>query len=201
MSRSALGSKPWGRWNKACFSRIEDDRCSAHSFKLHQSCRCCRLNIVSARGMPRLVVNLSRMCRRHVICASLPPWKLLLVPLRRAISTMECGKGQPDGIVVLEGRLIRPVAARGARHLATRGSHPCCPAGSPLSGSAHCHAGGNANAFQNDEQRSGLCLSISKFGNRGATGLSMRGFSRNTQENAEFSRAWLLQNPASDGSC
>src|SRR6267154_6640536 len=50
MSRSALGKQALakqalGKVDKHVFSRIEDDRCSADSFKLHQSCRCCGTDI------------------------------------------------------------------------------------------------------------------------------------------------------------
>ena len=52
MSRQALGKQALGKQalgkvdKRHVFSRIEDDRCSADSFKLHQSCRRCGTDIV-----------------------------------------------------------------------------------------------------------------------------------------------------------
>ncbi len=141
----------------------------------------------------------------YVICGFSPLGNLLLVPLETRFPPWNAGKGEPDGIVVLGGAIDPDLsAARGAAAFGNAADRILAAAALArrYPGARIVYAGGNANAFQNDEAKEADYAS-SVFQSLGMSRdrLSLERLSRNTQENAEFSRAlaapksgerWLL---------
>ena len=141
----------------------------------------------------------------YVICGFSPLGNLLLVPLETRFPPWNAGKGEPDGIVVLGGAIDPDLsAARGAAAFGNAADRILAAAALArrYPGARIVYAGGNANAFQNDEAKEAdYALSVFQSLGIARDRLSLERLSRNTQENAEFSRAlaapksgerWLL---------
>jgi uncharacterized SAM-binding protein YcdF (DUF218 family) len=133
------------------------------------------------------------------ICAWSPLGNLLLYPLEQRFSAWDAARGAPDGIVVLGGAIDPELsAARGVP--AFRGGLDRLFAAAAL---AHrypqarvIYSGGSANLLADDAAKE-ADIAMTVFENLGIPQqrLSMERLSRNTEENAEFSKALASPKP------
>jgi uncharacterized SAM-binding protein YcdF (DUF218 family) len=171
-------------------------------------------NFIILVGLVGLILFCTRYgsIGRKLVCASVASFiicgligNLLLVPLEARFPAWKAGNGEPDGIIVLGGAIDPDLSA--ARGVPVFGSG----ADRILAAASLAHryprvrivyTGGNANLFLNDEAKEADYAST-MFQSLGISRdrLLFERLSRNTQENAEFSKTlvtpksgerWLL---------
>jgi uncharacterized SAM-binding protein YcdF (DUF218 family) len=135
----------------------------------------------------------------YLICGFSPVGNLLLVPLESRFPPWDAKGGEPDGIIVLGGAVDPDLsAARGVTVFGTAGDRMIAAASL-----AHrypkarlVYTGGSANAFLNDTAKE------ADWASRTFEGLGippdrlvMERLSRNTRENAEFTKALVNPKP------
>jgi uncharacterized SAM-binding protein YcdF (DUF218 family) len=145
-------------------------------------------------GRRLMIVSLALLA----ICAWSPLGKLLLYPLETRFPAWDASKGAPDGIIVLGGPIDADLSvAHGTAVLSAAGDRIVATAAL-----AHryprtrvLYTGGSANLLSNDAKEADFAADL--FENLGIarSRLVMERSSRNTLENAEFSKA--LVNPKS----
>jgi uncharacterized SAM-binding protein YcdF (DUF218 family) len=138
------------------------------------------------------------------ICGFSPLGKLLLYPLESRFPPWDAARGAPDGIVVLGGSIDADLsAAHGAAIVRTAADRIIAAAAL-----AHRYpnarvvfSGGNANLISNDAREADFAGALFESLGTSKARLMMERRSRNTQENAEFSKTlaapkdgerWLL---------
>jgi uncharacterized SAM-binding protein YcdF (DUF218 family) len=138
------------------------------------------------------------------ICGFSPLGKLLLYPLESRFPPWDAARGAPDGIVVLGGSIDADLsAAHGAAIVRTAADRIIAAAAL-----AHRYpnarvvfSGGNPNLVSNDAREADFAGALFESLGTSKTRLMMERRSRNTQENAEFSKTlaapkdgerWLL---------
>ena len=126
------------------------------------------------------------------ICGWSPLGKLLLYPLESRFPAWDAGKGAPDGIIVLGGSIDADLsAAHGTTVIGAAGDR--VTAGAVL---AHrypnaklVYSGGSANLLSNDAKEADYVADLFAGLGIAPSRLVTERQSRNTLENAEFSRA------------
>jgi uncharacterized SAM-binding protein YcdF (DUF218 family) len=136
-----------------------------------------------------------------VICGLSPLGKILLYPLEQRFPSWDAASGAPDGIIVLGGSIEADLSAvhntpvvRGApdRIIAAAALAKRYPNARVL------FSGGSANLISNDAREANFAGAIFESLGVDKSRLIMERGSRNTQENAQFSKA--LVSPK-DGEC
>lgn len=132
------------------------------------------------------------------ICAWSPLGKLLLYPLETRFPAWDASKGAPDGIIVLGGPLDADLsAAHGQAVVSAAGDR--IVAGAML---AHrypnarlLYTGGSANLLSNDAKEADYAADLFEGLGIARARLLTERSSRNTLENAEFSKAMVDPKP------
>lgn len=132
------------------------------------------------------------------ICAWSPLGKLLLYPLETRFPPWDAGKGAPDGIIVLGGPIDADLSvAHGKAVVAASGDRII--AGAVL---AHrypnarlLYTGGSPNLVANDAKEADYATELFEGLGIARARLLMERASRNTLENAEFSKAMVDPKP------
>ena len=132
------------------------------------------------------------------ICAWSPLGKLLLYPLETRFPAWDASRGAPDGIIVLGGPLDADLSvAHGRPVISAAGDR--IVAGATL---AHrypnarlLYTGGSANLLSNDAKEADYAAELFEGLGIARSRLLMERNSRNTLENAEFSRAMVNPKP------
>jgi uncharacterized SAM-binding protein YcdF (DUF218 family) len=138
------------------------------------------------------------------VCAFSPLGNLLLYPLESRFPPWDAARGAPDGIIVLGGSIEADLsAAHGAA--VVRGAPDRIIAAAALAlrypNARVVFSGGSANLISNDAREADYAGAIFESLGVAKSRLIMERRSRNTQENAEFSKAlvapkegerWLL---------
>ena len=145
-------------------------------------------------GSRLMIVSLALLA----ICAWSPLGKLLLYPLETRFPAWDASNGAPDGIIVLGGPIDADLSvAHGTAVLSAAGDRIVATAAL-----AHryprtrvLYAGGSANLVSNDAKEADFAADL--FENLGIarSRLVMERSSRNTLENAEFSKALVNPKP------
>jgi len=145
-------------------------------------------------GRRLMIVSLALLA----ICAWSPLGKLLLYPLETRFPAWDASKGAPDGIIVLGGPIDADLSvAHGTAVLSAAGDRIVATAAL-----AHryprtrvLYTGGSANLLSNDAKEADFAADL--FENLGIarSRLVMERSSRNTLENAEFSKALVNPKP------
>jgi uncharacterized SAM-binding protein YcdF (DUF218 family) len=139
-----------------------------------------------------------------VICGLSPLGKALLYPLEQRFPPWDAARGAPDGIIILGASIEADLsAAHGAP--VVRGAPDRIIAGAALArrypNARVVFSGGSANLISNDAREADFAGAIFESLGVDKSRLIMERASRNTQENAEFSKAlvapkdgerWLL---------
>ena len=130
-----------------------------------------------------------------VICGLSPLGNLLLYPLEQRFPPWDASRGAPDGIIVL-GASIEPVLSTAHGTPVVRSSPDRLIAAAAL---AHRYpkarvvfSGGSANLISNDAREADFAGAIFESLGIDKSRLIMERASRNTHENAEFSKALLV---------
>lgn len=132
------------------------------------------------------------------ICAWSPLGKLLLYPLETRFAPWDAGKGAPDGIIVLGGPIDADLSvAHGKAVVVASGDRII--AGAML---AHrfpnarlLYTGGSPNLVANDAKEADYATGLFEGLGIARSRLLMERASRNTLENAEFSKAMVNPKP------
>jgi uncharacterized SAM-binding protein YcdF (DUF218 family) len=140
-----------------------------------------------------------------VICGFSPVGNLLLVPLETRFPPWNSVNGEPDGIIVLGGAIDPDLSAARGVPVFSNGADRIVAAASlaRLYPKVRIvYTGGNPNSFQSDEPKEAdYALSVFQSLGISRDRLLLERLSRNTRENAEFSKAlaaprsgerWLL---------
>jgi len=145
-------------------------------------------------GSRLMIVSLALLA----ICAWSPLGKLLLYPLETRFPAWDASNGAPDGIIVLGGPIDADLSvAHGTAVLSAAGDRIVATAAL-----AHryprtrvLYTGGSANLLSNDAKEADFAADL--FENLGIarSRLVMERSSRNTLENAEFSKALVNPKP------
>ncbi|MEA2792665.1 MAG: hypothetical protein QOI87_45, partial [Bradyrhizobium sp.] len=138
------------------------------------------------------------------VCGFSPLGKWLLYPLEQRFPPWDAARGAPDGIVVLGGSIDPDLSiAHGAPVVRTAADRVIAAAALALQypNARIVFSGGSANLISNDEKEADYAVSVFESLGISRERLIMERRSRNTQENAEFSKAivapksgerWLL---------
>lgn len=135
------------------------------------------------------------------LCAWSPLGRLLLYPLEQRFPPWDAAKGAPDGIIVLGGPIdadlsvshgVPVVSAAGDRIIAAAALAHRYPNARVL------YSGGSANLLSNDAKEADYAAELFESLGVSKTRLLMERRSRNTHENAEFSKAIVAPK---DGEC
>jgi uncharacterized SAM-binding protein YcdF (DUF218 family) len=138
------------------------------------------------------------------ICGFSPLGKWLLYPLEQRFPPWDAARGAPDGIVVLGGSIDPDLSiAHGAPVVRAAADRVIAAAALALQypNARIVFSGGSANLISNDEKEADYAVSVFESLGIARERLIMERRSRNTQENAEFSKAiaapksgerWLL---------
>jgi uncharacterized SAM-binding protein YcdF (DUF218 family) len=138
------------------------------------------------------------------ICGFSPLGKWLLYPLEQRFPPWDAARGAPDGIVVLGGSIDPDLSiAHGAPVVKAAADRVIAAAALALQypKARIIFSGGSANLISNDEKEADYAASVFESLGISRERLIMERRSRNTQENAEFSKAiaapkggerWLL---------
>ena len=139
-----------------------------------------------------------------VICGLSPLGKALLYPLEQRFPSWDAARGAPDGIIVL-GASIERRSLRCTRYAGGSGAPDRIIAAAALArrypNARVVFSGGSANLISNDAREADFAGAIFESLGVDKSRLIMERRSRNTQENAEFSKAlvapkagerWLL---------
>ena len=136
-----------------------------------------------------------------VICGLSPLGKALLYPLEERFPPWDAARGAPDGIIVL-GASIEPDLSVAHNTPVVRGAPDRIIAAAALArrypNARVVFSGGSANLVSNDAREADFAGAIFESLGVDKSRLIMERGSRNTQENAEFSKA--LVSPK-DGEC
>ena len=132
------------------------------------------------------------------ICAWSPLGKLLLYPLETRFPAWDASKGAPDGIIVLGGPIDADLSV-------THGRAVISAAGDRMIAAAVLahrypnarllYSGGSANLLSNDAKEADFVADLFEGLGIARSRLLMERNSRNTLENAEFSRALVNPKP------
>jgi uncharacterized SAM-binding protein YcdF (DUF218 family) len=157
-------------------------------------------------GMMLLATRFRRLGRRLMvvslvllaICAWSPLGKLVLYPLESRFPAWDASKGAPDGIIVLGGPLDADLSvAHGTAVISAAGDRVV--AGAVL---AHrypnarlLYTGGSANLLSNDAKEADYAAELFEDLGIARSRLLMERNSRNTLENAEFSKTMANPKP------
>ena len=126
------------------------------------------------------------------ICGFSPLGNLVLYPLEARFPPWDAARGAPDGIIVLGGSIdadlsaAHGVAVVGARAIASS-PRRCLPIAIPTPASSI--TGGSANLVSSDAREADYAAALFEGLGIARSRLLMERRSRNTQENAEFSKA------------
>jgi uncharacterized SAM-binding protein YcdF (DUF218 family) len=148
-----------------------------------------------ARAGRRLVVTALVLL---AISAFSPLGKLLLYPLEQRFPPWDSGQGVPDGIIILGGSIDADLSIA---HDATivRSAPDRIIAAAALARrypkARIIFSGGSANLISNDAREADFAAAVFESLGISASRLIMERGSRNTQENAEFSRALAAPKP------
>ena len=127
-----------------------------------------------------------------VICGLSPLGKVLLYPLEQRFPPWDATRGAPDGIIVL-GASIEPDLSVAHRTPVVRGAPDRIIAAAALArrypDARVVFSGGSANLISNDAREADFAGAIFESLGIDKSRLIMERRSRNTQENAEFSKA------------
>jgi uncharacterized SAM-binding protein YcdF (DUF218 family) len=138
------------------------------------------------------------------ICAFSPIGNWLLYPLEERFPPWDAARGAPDGIVVLGGSIDTDVsAARGKPVLSAAADRLIATASLArrYPNARILFTGGSANLLSNDAREADYAIAVFESLGVPAARVTIERRSRNTQENAEFSKAiaapksgerWLL---------
>jgi uncharacterized SAM-binding protein YcdF (DUF218 family) len=145
-------------------------------------------------GRALMVVSLVLLA----ICAWSPLGTLLLYPLEARFPAWDAGKGAPDGIIVLGGPIDADLSVtHGGAVVSASGDRVI--AGAVL---AHrypnarlLYTGGNPNLVSNDAKEADYATELFEGLGVARSRLLMERSSRNTLENAEFSKAMVNPKP------
>ena len=145
-------------------------------------------------GRALMVVSLVLLA----ICAWSPLGKLLLYPLESRFPAWDASKGAPDGIIVLGGPIDADLSVTHGRPVVSASGDRII-AGAVL---AHrypnarlVYTGGNPNLVSNDAKEADYATELFEGLGIARTRLLMERSSRNTLENAEFSKAMVNPKP------
>ena len=138
------------------------------------------------------------------ICGFSPLGKLLLYPLESRFPPWDSARGAPDGIVVLGGSIDADLSAAHGTAIVRSAADRIIAAAAlahQYPNARVIFAGGNSNLISNDAREADFAAAIFESLGTSKARLIMERRSRNTQENAEFSKAlvapksgerWLL---------
>jgi uncharacterized SAM-binding protein YcdF (DUF218 family) len=136
-----------------------------------------------------------------VICGLSPLGKILLYPLEQRFPPWDASRGAPDGIIVL-GASIEPDLSVAHNTPVVRGAPDRIIVAAALArrypNTRVVFSGGSANLVSNDAREADFAGAVFESLGVDKSRLIMERASRNTQENAEFSKA--LVSPK-DGQC
>jgi uncharacterized SAM-binding protein YcdF (DUF218 family) len=145
-------------------------------------------------GRALMVVSLVLLA----ICAWSPLGTLLLYPLEARFPAWDAGKGAPDGIIVLGGPIDADLSVTHGRAVVSASGDRVI-AGAVL---AHrypnarlLYTGGNPNLVSNDAKEADYATELFEGLGVARSRLLMERSSRNTLENAEFSKAMVNPKP------
>jgi uncharacterized SAM-binding protein YcdF (DUF218 family) len=145
-------------------------------------------------GRALMVVSLVLLA----ICAWSPLGKLLLYPLETRFPAWDASKGAPDGIIVLGGPIDADLSVTHGRPVVSASGDRII-AGAVL---AHrypnarlVYTGGNPNLVSHDAKEADYATELFEGLGIARTRLLMERSSRNTLENAEFSKAMVNPKP------
>jgi uncharacterized SAM-binding protein YcdF (DUF218 family) len=132
------------------------------------------------------------------ICAFSPLSNLVLYPLEQRFPKWDSSRGDPDGIIVLGGSLDADLAA-------AHGLPVICCAADRITGAAtlaHRYpnarvvfTGGSPNLLHNDAKEADYATALFQGLGIPKSRLTMERLSRNTRENAEFTKALVKPKP------
>ena len=138
------------------------------------------------------------------ICGFSPLGKLLLYPLESRFPPWDAARGAPDGIVILGGSIDADLSAAHGTAIVRSAADRIIAAAAlahQYPNARVIFAGGNSNLISNDAREADFAAAIFESLGTSKARLIMERRSRNTQENAEFSKAlaapksgerWLL---------
>jgi uncharacterized SAM-binding protein YcdF (DUF218 family) len=138
------------------------------------------------------------------ICAFSPLGNWLLYPLEQRFPPWDAARGAPDGIIVLGGSIDADISAERGTPVVRSAADRIIAAAALARRYPNARvvfSGGSANLFANDARESDYAGAIFETLGIAKSRLIMERGSRNTQENAEFSKAlvapkdgerWLL---------
>src|SRR3954452_5306563 len=139
-----------------------------------------------------------------VVCGLSPLGALLLYPLEQRFPPWDAGRGAPDGIIILGGSIDADLsAARGIPEVRSSPDRIISAAALALRypNARVVFSGGSANVISNDAREADFAGAIFESLGVAKSRLIMERASRNTVENAQFSKAlvapkdgerWLL---------
>jgi uncharacterized SAM-binding protein YcdF (DUF218 family) len=154
----------------------------------------------ASRGRKLMVASVVLLA----ICGFSPLGKLLLYPLESRFPPWDAARGAPDGIVVLGGSIDADLsAAHGAAIVRTAADRIIAAAALArrYPNARVVFSGGNPNLVANDAREADFAGALFESLGTSKARLMMERRSRNTEENAEFSKAlaapkdgerWLL---------
>jgi uncharacterized SAM-binding protein YcdF (DUF218 family) len=128
------------------------------------------------------------------ICAWSPLGKLLMYPLEQRFPAWDASKGAPDGIIVLGGPIDADLSAiHGRAVISAAGDRIVSTAmlAHRYPNARLLYTGGSANLLSNDAKEADYAAELFEGLGIARSRLLMERASRNTLENAEFSRAMV----------
>jgi len=157
-------------------------------------------------GVILLATRFRRLGRRLMIvslvllaiCAWSPLGKLLIYPLETRFPAWDASKGAPDGIIVLGGPLDADLSAAHGRAVITAAGDRIVSAAvlaHRYPNARLLYTGGSANLLSNDAKEADYAADMFEGLGIARTRLLMERSSRNTLENAEFSKAMVNPKP------
>ena len=126
------------------------------------------------------------------ICGFSPLGKLLLYPLESRFPPWDAARGAPDGIVILGGSIDADLSAAHGTAIVRSAADRIIAAAAlahQYPNARVIFAGGNSNLISNDAREADFAAAIFESLGTSKARLIMERRSRNTQENAEFSKA------------
>jgi uncharacterized SAM-binding protein YcdF (DUF218 family) len=132
------------------------------------------------------------------ICAFSPLGSLLLYPLESRFLPWKAGSGAPDGIVVLGGPIDADISAAHGTPVTRNGADRIFAAAAlarQYPNARIIFSGGSANLIANDAREADYAAKIFDSLGIDKSRLIMERSSRNTLENAEFSKALAMPKP------
>ncbi len=132
------------------------------------------------------------------VCAWSPLGKLLLYPLESRFPPWDATKGAPDGIVVLGGPIDADLSVAHGVTVVSAAADRIIAAAVLAHRYPHArvvYSGGSANLLSNDAREADYAAELFEGFGISRERLLMERRSRNTQENAEFSKALAAPKP------